>query len=173
MGHKTHLPFYCCALSLQPFEHPYCTKDGYVFDLTAILAYVKKNKSHPITGSKLTVKDLIKLNFYKNDDNEYHCPITRKIFNKSSHIVSISKTGNVYSYDAVKQLNIAKNDYSDLMDNTPFSSTDIITIQNPMDTNKHLIQNFAHIATAKSTNQNDKNGHFINPNIVTNHAQIR
>lgn len=32
--HKRQLPYYCCALSLQPFEHPYCTKDGYVFDLT-------------------------------------------------------------------------------------------------------------------------------------------
>lgn len=27
------LPFYCCSLSLQPFDHPYCTEDGFVFDL--------------------------------------------------------------------------------------------------------------------------------------------
>ena len=32
------LPFYCCSLSLQPFEHPYCTNDGYVFDLTYVLS---------------------------------------------------------------------------------------------------------------------------------------
>ena len=194
--HKTHLPFYCCALSLQPFEHPYCTKDGYVFDLTfvslsihptqgytqnkiinsAILPYVKKNKSHPITGAKLSIKDLIKLKFYKNDDDEYHCPITRKIFNKSSYIVTISKTGNVYSYDAIKELNIKKNHFSDLMDNTPFTQKDIITIQNPMDSTKQLIQNFAHIASSNSTHNTDndnQNEHLINPNIITNHAQIR
>jgi len=27
------LPFHCCSLSLQPFEHPLCTPDGVVFDL--------------------------------------------------------------------------------------------------------------------------------------------
>jgi peptidyl-prolyl cis-trans isomerase-like 2 len=27
------LPFYCCSLSLQPFEHPVCTPDGIIFDL--------------------------------------------------------------------------------------------------------------------------------------------
>ena len=27
------LPFDCCALSLQPFEHPVCNKDGIVYDL--------------------------------------------------------------------------------------------------------------------------------------------
>ena len=32
--HKRQLPFYCCGLTLQPFQHPFCTKDGYVFDLT-------------------------------------------------------------------------------------------------------------------------------------------
>merc|ERR1712130_331164 len=149
MTNKTYLPFYCCALSLQPFEHPYCTKDGYVFDLTSILPYIKKNKLHPITGSKLSIKELIKLNFYKNDNNEYHCPIKNKIFNKSSHIVTISKTGNVYSFNAIKELNILQNNYFDLMDNTPFLKTDIITIQNPMNKKE---QNFAHIANKKEPN---------------------
>lgn len=32
--HKRQLPYYCCALTLQPFSHPYGTRDGYVFDLT-------------------------------------------------------------------------------------------------------------------------------------------
>eukprot|EP01084_Bolivina_argentea_P250149 419039_1 len=185
--HTTQLPFYCCALSLKPFEHPYCTKDGYVFDLTTILPYVKKNKSHPITGTKLSVKDLIKLKFYKNDDDEYHCPITRKIFNNKSYIVTISKTGNVYSYDAIKELNINKNDFKDLMDNTPFTQNEIITLQNPKEPSRQYIQNFAHIARTNTTdnNENDeykiddnsdninKNTHYINPNLITNHAHIR
>ena len=33
---QAELPYYCCALSLQPFTHPYCTKDGYIFDLTCV-----------------------------------------------------------------------------------------------------------------------------------------
>ena len=31
------LPFYACALSLQPFENPYMTQDGFVFDLVYVL----------------------------------------------------------------------------------------------------------------------------------------
>ena len=27
------LPFNCCSLSMQPFEHPYCTEEGVIFDL--------------------------------------------------------------------------------------------------------------------------------------------
>ena len=102
--HKTHLPFYCCALTLQPFTHPYGTNDGYVFDLSAILPYVKKNKTHPITGKKLSVKDLVKLKFHKNLENEYFCPITNKVFVKQSHIVFIRTSGNVYSYGAIKEV---------------------------------------------------------------------
>jgi len=30
------LPFNFCAVSLQPFEHPVCTVDGTIFDLTNI-----------------------------------------------------------------------------------------------------------------------------------------
>ena len=126
------LPFYCCSLSLQPFTHPYSTHDGYIFDLTTIFPYIKQFKKHPITDEPLTTKDIIKLNFYKNDDQEYHCPITCKIFTKYTHIVAIKTTGNVYAYNAVKQLNILKNNYKDLMNSKPFDpKTDIITIQDP------------------------------------------
>lgn len=132
----------------------------------------------------------MKLKFYKNDDEEYHCPITRKIFNNLSYIVANGKTGNVYSYDAIKQLNIKKNDYRDLIDNTPFTKNDIITIQNPQDPSRQYIQNFVHIARGQNKTENDENDRYkiddnndnsnsnknqiyINPNVVTKHAQIR
>ncbi|ETN98013.1 hypothetical protein RFI_39509 [Reticulomyxa filosa] len=103
---KTRLPFYCCALSLQPFSHPYGTLDGYVFDLQAILPYLKKHKKHPITGEALSAKDLIKLKYSKNDDGEYYCPITCKEFNENTHIVAIKTSGNVYSFDAVQEVSL-------------------------------------------------------------------
>ena len=31
------LPYYCCALSLQPFEDPVATLDGIVYDITYVL----------------------------------------------------------------------------------------------------------------------------------------
>ena len=50
-------PFDYCNLTMQPFEDPYCTVDennqGIIFDLVAIVPYVKKHKKNPITGEPL------------------------------------------------------------------------------------------------------------------------
>lgn len=48
----------------------------------------------------MDAKSLIKLNFYKNADDKYHCPVLFKLFTKHSHIVAIKTTGNVLSYEA-------------------------------------------------------------------------
>ncbi|XP_020604396.1 peptidyl-prolyl cis-trans isomerase-like 2 [Orbicella faveolata] len=93
------LPFHCCSLSMQPFEHPLCTKDGIIFDLLNIVPYLKKYGKNPVTGEPLQAKELVKLNFHKNAEDKYHCPVTFKVFNNNSHIVAVKTTGNVFSYD--------------------------------------------------------------------------
>ena len=47
----------------------------------------------------MKVSELIKLNFSKNVDGKFHCPITFKVFNQNTHIVAIRTTGNVYAYE--------------------------------------------------------------------------
>uniref|UniRef100_A0A6I8PZ43 RING-type E3 ubiquitin-protein ligase PPIL2 n=1 Tax=Xenopus tropicalis TaxID=8364 RepID=A0A6I8PZ43_XENTR len=86
-------------LSLQPFEYPVCTPDGIVFDLLSIIPWIKKYGTNPITGEKLEAKSLIKLNFAKNQDGKYHCPVLFSVFTNNSHIVAVNKTGNVFSYE--------------------------------------------------------------------------
>lgn len=54
------------------------------------------------------------------------------MFTDFSHIVAIKPTGNVYSYDAVEELNIKRKNWKDLIDDTPFKKEDIITIQVPL-----------------------------------------
>lgn len=93
------LPYDHCCVSLQPFEHPYCDPHGNVFELEAILAYLKQYKHNPVTGKPLDAKSLIKLNFHKNMQEEYQCPVLFKLFTKHSHIVAIKNTGNVFSYE--------------------------------------------------------------------------
>lgn len=44
------LPFDHCSLSLQPYDNPYCDDNGNIFELQAILEFVKKFKINPITG---------------------------------------------------------------------------------------------------------------------------
>lgn len=61
--------------------------------------------------------------------DKYHCPITFKEFTEHSHIVAIRPTGNVYSYDAIKELNLKSKNFKDLINGEPFVKADIITLQ--------------------------------------------
>lgn len=139
------LPFDCCSITMIPFEIPYCDLDGNIFELTAIIAFLKTFKVNPITGKSCDSKSLVKLNFYRNGDGDYHCPSLFKQFTKNSHIVAIAATGNVFSYEAVEQLNIKTKNWKDLVDDTPFTRKDIITIQDPTNLEKFNISTFYHI----------------------------
>ncbi|XP_014676142.1 PREDICTED: peptidyl-prolyl cis-trans isomerase-like 2 [Priapulus caudatus] len=154
-GHKTRpgkdksdfkrLPFDCCSLSFQPVEHPLCTPDGVVFDLMNIVPYLKQHGHNPITGEPLDAKSLIKLTFHKNNDGKYHCPVMYRVFTENSHIVAIRTTGNVFSMEAVEQLNIKTKNLMDLLSSEPFTRKDIITIQDPHSLDKFDISKFHHV----------------------------
>lgn len=44
------LPYDHCCLCLQPFDDPYCDADGNIFELQAVIDFVKKFKINPVTG---------------------------------------------------------------------------------------------------------------------------
>lgn len=139
------LPFDHCCLSLQPFEIPYCDTDGNIFDLEALVPFIKKFKLNPVSGKPVEMKDLFKLNFHKNTDGEFECPVLLKQFTKSSHIVTIRTTGNVYLMEAVEQLNLKNKNWKDLVTDEPFERKDIITLQDPLDLSKFNISLFHHV----------------------------
>ena len=92
------------------------------------MPYLKKHKRNPVTGENLAVKDLIKLTFHKNTDGQYICPITYKgncsslarvtlnviclAFSDHTRIVFIKTSGQVYSMEAIDQLNIKTNNWT-------------------------------------------------------------
>lgn len=139
------LPYNHCCLTLQPFEHPYCDPQGNIFELEAILEYIKKYKHNPVTGKPLDPKTLIKLNFHINSEGQYHCPVLFKLFTKHSHIIAIKPTGNVFSYEAIEQLNIKTRNWKDLINDQPFTRKDIIVIQDPNNAIKFNLSTFYHI----------------------------
>ena len=138
------LPFSCCSLSLQPFENPFCTDKGHVFECENIIKFLKQYGMNPITGDKLLFKNLTKLNFFKNNSGQYHCPVTFKVFNENTHIVAVKTSGNVFSFDAVDMLNIKTRNWKDLISDQEFTRKDIITIQDPSDLEKFNFANFEH-----------------------------
>lgn len=119
-------PFDCCSLSLQPFEHPVCSRNedgtGTVFDLVNIIPWLKytlffflhddigylilevrhHDNKHPITGVKIDPSSLVKLNYARDPKGEMHDPVSFKRFSEHSHIVAIATTGNVFLYESIK-----------------------------------------------------------------------
>lgn len=64
-----------------------------------IVPFLKKYGINPATGEKLSAKELVRLNFHKNADGKYHCPVIFKVFNENTHIVAVKPTGNVFAYE--------------------------------------------------------------------------
>ena len=161
-GHKKRrvafstLPFHCCALSFQPFQDPVCTPDGFVFDLTNAVPYVRQHKKHPVTGEKLSLSELTPLKFHKNLEGDYWCPVLNKVFTESTHIVAIKTTGNVYCYEAVQELCLKAKNYKDLLTEEPFKEEgkkDIVHLHDPKNLTKRQIDTFYSV----KHNNNNKN----------------
>lgn len=139
------LPFYCCSLTFTPFEDPVCTDDGSVFDLMNIIPYIRKFGNHPVHGGPLKQDDLIPLTFHKNSDGEFQCPVLNKVFTEFTHIVAVKTTGNVFSYEAIKELNIKNKNWKELLTDDPFTKDDLITIQNPNALDSKVLIEFDHV----------------------------
>ncbi|CAJ0960267.1 unnamed protein product, partial [Mesorhabditis belari] len=139
------LPINHCSLSFLPFEDPVCGPDGAIFDIANIVPYIKKLGISPVTGKKLAIKDLVHLKFDKDTEGNFRCPVTFRTFALNTHIVAIRPTGNVYSYDAIQELNLKPNHLKDLLTDEPFLRADIITIQDPNNPEKFNLEQFHHV----------------------------
>lgn len=123
-------------------------QEGNVYELEEIAKFLKLFKKNPVSGKPMEAKELLKLNFAKNtnddqnDEVRFQCPALYRSFTKNSHIVAIATTGNVFSYEAVEQLNIKAKNFKDLVNDEPFTRKDIITIQDPANIAKFDISKF-------------------------------
>ncbi|KAI9877101.1 MAG: Peptidyl-prolyl cis-trans isomerase cyp8 [Pleopsidium flavum] len=145
------LPFNFCAVSLQPFNHPVCTSNGTIFDLTNILPWLKKHGTNPVTGLPLKSSELFKLNFAKNDEGEMVDPVTFKVFTDNTHIVALKTTGNVFAWETVERLNVKAKMWKDLVSDEEFGRKDIITLQDPQNVEARDLSSFKYVQDGIST----------------------
>ncbi|KAJ3126907.1 Peptidyl-prolyl cis-trans isomerase cyp8 [Physocladia obscura] len=130
-----------CALTLTPFDIPRCTRAGHIFDLLAIVPWIKKHGTNPVTGAPLSASDLIPLHFHKNKDGAYHDPITFKVFTDNTHIVACP-SGHVFAWETIDELCVKPKSWRDLMTDEPFKRKDIITLQDPHNVSMQDINSF-------------------------------
>ncbi|KAI2004546.1 cyclophilin peptidyl-prolyl cis-trans isomerase Cyp8 [Ophidiomyces ophidiicola] len=157
-GSFKRLPFNFCSLSLQPFSHPVCTPAGIIFDLTNILPWLKKYGTNPVNGEPLKSSDLVKLNFAKNEANEYVDPVTFKVFTDNTHIVALCNTGNVFAWDTVERLNIKGKMWRDLVSDQEFTRKDIITLQDPQNVESRNLSSFKYLNDGDTSHQTQPGG---------------
>jgi peptidyl-prolyl cis-trans isomerase-like protein 2 len=97
-------------------------------------------------------------------------PITCKLFTDNAYVVAIKTTGNVYSYEAINELNLKPKHFVDLISGDPFSKNDIVTLQNPQDPAQMArrdINNFEHLKSIREQNaENRKSESKLRPNSV-------
>jgi len=145
------LPYNFCALTLQPFSHPVCTSNGTIFELTAILPWLKKHGTNPVDGTPLKASELIKLTLAKNEEDESVDPVTFKQFTDNTHIIALRNTGNVFAYETIERLNVKAKNWRDLVSDIEFSRKDIITIQDPQNLQARDLSSFRYIQEGTST----------------------
>ncbi|KAI9810285.1 MAG: Peptidyl-prolyl cis-trans isomerase cyp8 [Pycnora praestabilis] len=168
-GSFKRLPFNFCAVSLQPFEHPVCTADGTIFDITNILPWLKNHGTNPVTGLPLRSSELIKLNFAKNDEGEMVDPVTYKVFTDNTHIVALKRSGNAFAWDTVERLNVKAKMWRDLVSDEEFGRGDIITLQDPQNVAARDLSSFKYLKDGVSTlteeQERDRNDPMKNVNL--------
>ncbi|GIX63719.1 peptidyl-prolyl cis-trans isomerase [Babesia caballi] len=142
------LPLDFCALSLQPFITPVCSLRGHVFDEDRIREHIVLHGRNPVNGEPLHLTDLVTLHVTRDEDNELQCPLSLKKFTPSSHVVAVKTSGYVYGYNTLKEVAKKQKDgtMKDPMTGEPFGKHDIITLQDPSNTELRRIGGFRHIA---------------------------
>jgi len=75
------IPFTSCSLSLQDWQLPIADPNtGTIFELTNIVPWLKKyGNLNPVDGSKLELKELVKLNFDKDEHGKWRDPVSFKV----------------------------------------------------------------------------------------------
>ena len=82
----------------------------------------------------------------------------------STHIAAIKTTGNVFSYEAIEELNMKTKNFKDLLTDEPYLKKDMIILQDPKLTDKFNLNNFHHV---KHSLKLDDDGKI---NIYTHHT---
>ena len=86
-----------------------------------------------------------RLQFHKDGEGKFCCPVLTKTFTDSTHIVANKKSGHVYSMQAVQELNVKAKNWKDLVTDEPFTRADLITIQDPLNIGCKELSKFEHV----------------------------
>ena len=119
------------------------------------MPFLLKHKMDPVTGKKMTTKDVITLEMDKDEEGQWQCPVLTKPFSDHTKIVAIrhGNQANVYSWQAYHELNLRTKNMEDLISGEKFTKKDVIVLNDPDNEEFNRlrdINNFHHILHARS-----------------------
>lgn len=129
------LPFGCCSLTLNRFEEAVASPSGVMFSAKDIVPHLMRHPFCPVLGTPLKSRDLIKLKMVKDENGDWTCPVIAKRFTDHTKVVMIvkNKEANVFSFEAVQELNYKAKNWYELIDGFKFSKKDVVALQDPDD----------------------------------------
>lgn len=135
------VPFYMCALTHEAWKTPACLPDeGLVYERANLERFLDKYGVSPATGRPAKREEVRELHIGRNERGNLYDPVSCKELTDHSHLVAVRPTGNVFLYDTVQQLNLKPKMLRDLVDDTPFTKRDLITLQDPHDPDRRTMQ---------------------------------
>ncbi|CAD7960969.1 unnamed protein product [Amoebophrya sp. A25] len=156
------LPIQCCGFSLQKFTSPVCTNTGEVYDAENLIPFLIEHSKNPITGMTLSIKHLTPMKIRQNETGSFVDPVTEKVLHENAHVVCNLKSGVVYLYDTVLQMNKKANNYEDLVSGEKFDwATHIVSIQDPTKPEKRDVTQFWHVKNARELGLVDAEGNML------------
>lgn len=135
------VPFDMCALTHEAWRTPACLPDeGLVYERTNLERFLDKYHVSPASGRPASRDEILALHMARNERGRLYDPVSCKELTDHSHLVAVKPTGNVFLYDTVQQLNLKPKMLRDLVDDTPFTKADLLTLQDPHDPERRTMQ---------------------------------
>jgi peptidyl-prolyl cis-trans isomerase-like protein 2 len=120
-----------CIVSYQIRYTKYILKD--LFDILVVFVWTERSFQFGSFFQSVSIA------------GEFHCPVLHKVFTEFTHIVAVKTTGNVFCYEAIKELNIKPKNWKELLTDEPFTRDDLITIQDPNALDAKVLSEFDHV----------------------------
>ncbi|KAI3624016.1 cyp8 [Malassezia furfur] len=154
------VPFDMCALTHEAWRTPACLPDeGLVYERANLERFLDKYHVSPASGRPASRDEILALHMARNERGQLYDPVSCKELTDHSHLVAVKPTGNVFLYDTVQQLNLKPKMLRDLVDDTPFTKADLLTLQDPHDPERRTMQKLYHVQnklTLATTEQADE-----------------
>ncbi|WFD44139.1 peptidylprolyl isomerase [Malassezia psittaci] len=145
-GVSVIVPFTMCALTYEAWSVPVCLRtEGHVYERANLEQFLQQYGVSPATGQSADLDDMLELHFSRNERGNFFDPVSCKEMTDHSYLVAIRPTGHVFLQDTVQQLNIKPKLMRDLVDDTPFKKSDILTLQDPNDPDRRKMSSMYHV----------------------------